>query len=183
MDYNKTINLPKTEFPMRAGLPKREPETVSYTHLVFGMALAGMITGAVSQYALSQSFLSCLLCSAGVDVYKRQLRPRLAMAVAREAVTVLLPTPPLPLTTAMTFLILDFALAGAFRSREEQSAPQEEQSCVHSDIGNVSFLPTHKKGGHQKILFKTAGAAESKRKLIRGPGCSPPGAAPVHPGL
>ena len=34
--------------------------------LVFGMALAGMATGAVSQYALSQSFLSCLLCSAGV---------------------------------------------------------------------------------------------------------------------
>ena len=26
MDYNKTINLPKTDFPMRAGLPKREPE-------------------------------------------------------------------------------------------------------------------------------------------------------------
>ena len=26
MDYNKTINLPKTEFPMRGGLPKREPE-------------------------------------------------------------------------------------------------------------------------------------------------------------
>ncbi len=25
MDYNKTINLPKTAFPMRAGLPKREP--------------------------------------------------------------------------------------------------------------------------------------------------------------
>ncbi|MGI6013295.1 MAG: isoleucine--tRNA ligase [Oscillospiraceae bacterium] len=25
-DYNKTVNLPKTEFPMRAGLPKREPE-------------------------------------------------------------------------------------------------------------------------------------------------------------
>ncbi len=25
MDYNKTINLPKTEFPMRAGLPAREP--------------------------------------------------------------------------------------------------------------------------------------------------------------
>ena len=24
-DYNSTINLPKTEFPMRAGLPKREP--------------------------------------------------------------------------------------------------------------------------------------------------------------
>ncbi|MCI2058166.1 MAG: isoleucine--tRNA ligase [Oscillibacter sp.] len=26
MDYNKTINLPQTDFPMRAGLPKREPE-------------------------------------------------------------------------------------------------------------------------------------------------------------
>mgnify|MGYP001147196487 FL=1 len=25
MDYNKTINLPQTEFPMRAGLPAREP--------------------------------------------------------------------------------------------------------------------------------------------------------------
>ena len=25
-DYNSTLNLPKTEFPMRAGLPKREPE-------------------------------------------------------------------------------------------------------------------------------------------------------------
>ncbi len=26
MDYNKTINLPQTDFPMRAGLPRREPE-------------------------------------------------------------------------------------------------------------------------------------------------------------
>ena len=25
-DYNTTLNLPKTEFPMRAGLPKREPD-------------------------------------------------------------------------------------------------------------------------------------------------------------
>ena len=25
MDYNKTINLPQTGFPMRAGLPAREP--------------------------------------------------------------------------------------------------------------------------------------------------------------
>ena len=29
MDYNKTINLPKTDFPMRAGLPKREPEMLA----------------------------------------------------------------------------------------------------------------------------------------------------------
>ena len=26
MDYNQTIHLPKTDFPMRAGLPKREPD-------------------------------------------------------------------------------------------------------------------------------------------------------------
>ena len=25
-DYNQTINLPQTEFPMRAGLPNREPD-------------------------------------------------------------------------------------------------------------------------------------------------------------
>lgn len=29
-DYNKTIQLPKTEFPMRAGLPKREPEMLRH---------------------------------------------------------------------------------------------------------------------------------------------------------
>ena len=33
---------------------------------VFYLALAGMAMGAVSQYALSQSFLGCLICSAGV---------------------------------------------------------------------------------------------------------------------
>ncbi len=29
VDYNSTINLPKTEFPMRAGLPKREPDMLA----------------------------------------------------------------------------------------------------------------------------------------------------------
>lgn len=33
---------------------------------VFFLALAGMAMGAVSQYALSQSFWGCLICSAGV---------------------------------------------------------------------------------------------------------------------
>ncbi len=33
--------------------------------LVFYMALAGMVMGAVSQYALSQSFPGCLICAAG----------------------------------------------------------------------------------------------------------------------
>ena len=29
MDYNKTINLPKTDFPMRAGLPSFPPRSKS----------------------------------------------------------------------------------------------------------------------------------------------------------
>ena len=28
-DYNKTLNLPKTDFPMRGNLPQREPEMLS----------------------------------------------------------------------------------------------------------------------------------------------------------
>ncbi|MFZ5897775.1 MAG: isoleucine--tRNA ligase [Bacillota bacterium] len=30
MDYGKTLNLPKTDFPMRANLPQREPEILKY---------------------------------------------------------------------------------------------------------------------------------------------------------
>ena len=29
MDYNQTVHLPQTDFPMRAGLPKREPELLN----------------------------------------------------------------------------------------------------------------------------------------------------------
>ena len=29
-DYSKTLYLPQTEFPMRAGLPQREPEILKY---------------------------------------------------------------------------------------------------------------------------------------------------------
>ena len=29
-DYTKTLNLPQTEFSMRANLPQREPETIEY---------------------------------------------------------------------------------------------------------------------------------------------------------
>ena len=28
VDYNETMNLPKTDFPMRANLPQREPEMI-----------------------------------------------------------------------------------------------------------------------------------------------------------
>ena len=30
MDYDQTLNLPRTDFPMRANLPKREPETMKF---------------------------------------------------------------------------------------------------------------------------------------------------------
>lgn len=30
-DYNKTLNLPQTDFPMRAGLPNREPDMLKHT--------------------------------------------------------------------------------------------------------------------------------------------------------
>ena len=33
--------------------------------MVIGLTLVGLLTGAAAQYALSQSFLGCLLCSAG----------------------------------------------------------------------------------------------------------------------
>ena len=42
--------------------------------LVFGMALAGMAMGAVSQYALRQSFPGCLICSAGALAFVDLLR-------------------------------------------------------------------------------------------------------------
>ena len=29
IDYSKTLYLPQTDFPMRAGLPEKEPETVA----------------------------------------------------------------------------------------------------------------------------------------------------------
>ena len=29
-DYSKTVNLPKTDFPMKAQLPKREPGTLEF---------------------------------------------------------------------------------------------------------------------------------------------------------
>ena len=34
MDYNKTLNLPKTDFPMRGNLPKREPETLMKYYII-----------------------------------------------------------------------------------------------------------------------------------------------------
>lgn len=55
-----------TGFGMGVGLLWELTYPGGFGGLVFGMALAGMIMGAVSQYALSQSFPGCLICSAGV---------------------------------------------------------------------------------------------------------------------
>ena len=53
------------------------------------------------------------------------------------------PTPPLPLTTAITFFTLLNAFCASSRLsgllRLAQSAPQVEQSCVHSDTSFTSF--------------------------------------------
>ncbi|MCL2546938.1 MAG: isoleucine--tRNA ligase [Oscillospiraceae bacterium] len=40
MDYNVTVNLPKTDFPMRAGLPQREPKMLADWGDVYGQLMA-----------------------------------------------------------------------------------------------------------------------------------------------
>ena len=55
-----------TGFGMAVGLLWELAYPGGFGGLVFYLALAGMAMGGVSQYALSQSFLGCLICSAGV---------------------------------------------------------------------------------------------------------------------
>ena len=38
-DYNATVNLPKTDFPMRASLPKREPDMLKAKRYVTDAAI------------------------------------------------------------------------------------------------------------------------------------------------
>ena len=42
MDYNQTVHLPQTDFPMRAGLPKREPDMLQamYDHDLYHKMVA-----------------------------------------------------------------------------------------------------------------------------------------------
>ena len=59
------------------------------------------------------------------------------MAQASRALVMLLPTPPLPETTPMTFFTLLLGLGASCcgaASREEQAALQLEQSWVHSSL-------------------------------------------------
>jgi hypothetical protein len=64
------------------------------------------------------------------------------METASMEVTVDLPTPPLPDTTAMTFFTLEWGLAGASRDsalRSPQSELQEEQLPEQELIKHISF--------------------------------------------
>ena len=55
-----------TGFGMAVGLLWELAYPGGFGGQVFYLALAGMVMGVMSQYALSQSFLGCLICSAGV---------------------------------------------------------------------------------------------------------------------
>ena len=55
-----------TGFGMAVGLLWELAYPGGFGGMVFFLALAGMAMGAVSQYALNQSFAGCLICSAGV---------------------------------------------------------------------------------------------------------------------
>ena len=54
-----------TGFGLAVGLLWELAYPGGFGGLVFFLALAGMVMGAVSQYALSQSFPGCLICAAG----------------------------------------------------------------------------------------------------------------------
>ena len=63
-----------TGFGLAVGLLWELAYPGGFGGLVFGMALAGMAMGAVSQYALRQSFPGCLICSAGALAFVDLLR-------------------------------------------------------------------------------------------------------------
>ena len=79
-----------TGFGMAVGLLWELTYPDGFGGLVFGMALAGMVTGAISQYALSQSLLSCILCSAGVLTILDGMRILRALFIQLDTLNVLL---------------------------------------------------------------------------------------------
>lgn len=79
-----------TGFGMAVGLWWELCYPGGFGGLVFGMALAGMAVGAISQYALSQSFFNCLLCSGGVLIVLDSLRILRALFIQVETLNVLL---------------------------------------------------------------------------------------------
>ena len=78
------------------------------------------------------------------------------MAQASRALVMLLPTPPLPETTPMTFFTLLLGLGASCcgaASREEQAALQLEQSWVHSSL--ILFV-AHGRGRTRAVRFLLA---------------------------
>ena len=65
---------PSSGFGLAVGLLWTLAYPGSSSLLVFGMALAGFLVGIVSQYALNQNFLGCLICSAAVLAVQEVVR-------------------------------------------------------------------------------------------------------------
>ena len=72
-------------FGMAVGLLWELAYPGGFGGLVLGMALAGMAIGALAQYALSQSFPGCLLCSAAMLDLLRVLRGLITHAASLPA--------------------------------------------------------------------------------------------------
>ena len=56
-DYTSTLNLPTTEFPMRAGLPQREPEMVKYWNsivLTLPIVAGQMVVACLASYSFAR---------------------------------------------------------------------------------------------------------------------------------
>ena len=81
-----------TGFGMAVGLLWELAYPGGFGGMVFFLALAGMAMGAVSQYALSQSFPGCLICSAGVLALLDFLRVARGLFTGSATLTALLQT-------------------------------------------------------------------------------------------
>ena len=81
-----------TGFGLAVGLLWEAAYPGGFGGLVFGMALAGMAMGAVTQYALKQSFFGCLICSAGVLAALDFLRVARGLFTGSATLTALLQT-------------------------------------------------------------------------------------------
>ena len=81
-----------TGFGLAVGLLWEAAYPGGFGGLVFGMALAGMAMGAVTQYAQKQSFFGCLICSAGVLAALDFLRVARGLFTGSATLTALLQT-------------------------------------------------------------------------------------------
>ena len=64
LDYNQTLNLPKTSFDMRAGLPKKEPKFIEHWNEMYNLAVMKV---AVSRNAPVLDVRSAFLCRRAFD--------------------------------------------------------------------------------------------------------------------